>query len=258
MEASARFLFLESTFVRSFIQYPTWQTPQKKTSDLTQLRGSWWAVFALVNLIGLLNFSIIHTDALATGRSHYYDWREYFINEFSGAYTAFVFIPILVFLWKHYPVFIHWGRRLPVYIGVTLVVGATHTTLMLGSRTLLFPLVLHREFNYGNLGYRYLMEFHKQVVWIWLTFAIAAGIHQIRRHQQNKLKAVNLQAQLAYSRLEQMRQQINPHFLFNSLNLISSKIYEDVEAADQLISDLSDLLRESLDMSKRPHHLSED
>ena len=40
--------------------------------------------------------------------------------------------------------------------------------------------------------------------------------------------------------------QLNPHFLFNTLNLISSTLYENVEAADKMIANLSDLLRVTL------------
>jgi len=226
-------------------------TNHSKVPYYTSPLWHWLLVFVILTAVGLLNFSIIHTDALATNRSNY-DWREYFIYEFTGSYTAFFLVMPLVYIWKRFPVYTNWSQRLPIYIVITIGVGVIHTTLMLLSRTLLFPLILDREFHYGNLWYRYLMEFHKQVVWVWLTFGVVTGIQQIYRHQQNKLKEAKLQTQLAHSRLEQVRQQINPHFLFNSLNLISSKVYEDAESADQLISDLSDLLRQSLDMSKTP------
>jgi sensor histidine kinase YesM len=43
--------------------------------------------------------------------------------------------------------------------------------------------------------------------------------------------------------------QLNPHFLFNTLNMISSTMYEDIQAADKMIATLSDLLRITLKSS---------
>jgi len=41
--------------------------------------------------------------------------------------------------------------------------------------------------------------------------------------------------------------QLNPHFLFNTLHAISSLVHKDAEAADRMISRLSDLLRYTLE-----------
>jgi LytS/YehU family sensor histidine kinase len=46
--------------------------------------------------------------------------------------------------------------------------------------------------------------------------------------------------------LENLRLQLQPHFLFNTLNTISSVMYEDVPAADAMLTQLSDLLRLTL------------
>jgi LytS/YehU family sensor histidine kinase len=48
--------------------------------------------------------------------------------------------------------------------------------------------------------------------------------------------------------------QLNPHFLFNALNLISSTMYDDVNAADKMMANLSDLLRKTLNVSNRQQH----
>jgi len=52
---------------------------------------------------------------------------------------------------------------------------------------------------------------------------------------------------LAEAELRQLRAQLNPHFLFNTLNAISELGYDDPEAADRAITRLSGLLRKSLD-----------
>jgi LytS/YehU family sensor histidine kinase len=66
------------------------------------------------------------------------------------------------------------------------------------------------------------------------------------------LKTSELQRQLAQAQLEGLRSQLNPHFLFNTLNMISSVMYEDVERADQMIAALSRMLRMSLEEKVKP------
>ena len=61
---------------------------------------------------------------------------------------------------------------------------------------------------------------------------------------------MKLEAQLTRSKLQALRMQINPHFLFNTLNAISTLIYVNQRAADEMLGDLSDLLRRSLDSAE--------
>jgi two-component system LytT family sensor kinase len=51
--------------------------------------------------------------------------------------------------------------------------------------------------------------------------------------------------------------QLHPHFLFNTLNMISSTMYDDVKAADKMIANLSDLLRITLDSRGAEEHTLE-
>jgi LytS/YehU family sensor histidine kinase len=52
-----------------------------------------------------------------------------------------------------------------------------------------------------------------------------------------------LRAKLAQAQLQNLRLQLQPHFLFNTLNTISAVMYEDLGAADAMLQQLSDLLR---------------
>lgn len=62
-------------------------------------------------------------------------------------------------------------------------------------------------------------------------------------------KCEHLKAQLVSAELRRLRTQLNPHFLFNTLTAISELGYTDPEAADRTITQLSGLLRKSLDDS---------
>lgn len=61
------------------------------------------------------------------------------------------------------------------------------------------------------------------------------------------LQAENLKVEMLAYKYESLRNQINPHFLFNSLNVLSDLVYDDQELAVKFIRQLSDLFRYVLD-----------
>jgi two-component system, LytTR family, sensor kinase len=83
-----------------------------------------------------------------------------------------------------------------------------------------------------------------------LTYAALLGLAHAedyyRRYRDRELVAARLQAQLASARLDLLRLQLNPHFLFNTLHDISQLMHEDVERAELMVEHISELLRLSL------------
>lgn len=75
---------------------------------------------------------------------------------------------------------------------------------------------------------------------------IAHAALYYRRFRERELRSAQLQAQLSDARLLALKNQLQPHFLFNTLHSISSLMLTDVRAADTMIARLSDLLRMSL------------
>jgi len=78
---------------------------------------------------------------------------------------------------------------------------------------------------------------------------VAAGAHALEaraRAHERELEAERMRSQLAESRLQALTAQLQPHFLFNTLQGISTLITHDPAAADQMLTSLSDLLREVL------------
>jgi LytS/YehU family sensor histidine kinase len=61
------------------------------------------------------------------------------------------------------------------------------------------------------------------------------------------VQALRLHAQLSAARLEALRAQLHPHFLFNTLHTISELIHSDPDSADAMVVRLADLLRLSID-----------
>jgi two-component system, LytTR family, sensor kinase len=73
-----------------------------------------------------------------------------------------------------------------------------------------------------------------------------------RKFREREAQAVELAGLLARSQLQALRMQLNPHFLFNTLNAVSSLMLTDVVAANKMISRLGELLRLALDKSDQP------
>lgn len=81
--------------------------------------------------------------------------------------------------------------------------------------------------------------------------AIVHAVVAIARAHDRELEAQRMRAQLAESRLEALTARLQPHFLFNTLQGISTLIARDPAAADAMLSSLSDLLREVLRRGQR-------
>lgn len=78
---------------------------------------------------------------------------------------------------------------------------------------------------------------------------LAAGFAReyFLRAQERQARAVHLEAQLATARLDALRMQINPHFLFNTLHGISALVERDPSGVRRMIARLSELLRRTLE-----------
>jgi two-component system LytT family sensor kinase len=95
-------------------------------------------------------------------------------------------------------------------------------------------------------------EAFKFVLYYTLLGAIQFGQRSYRAWANERLRAER-QARLAQqAQLVQLTQQLQPHFLFNALNTVSSLIHTDPDLADALLTRLATLLRAATDASRRP------
>ena len=83
---------------------------------------------------------------------------------------------------------------------------------------------------------------------------IAAGIARAYsvRYRARREQTVQLERQLAEARLDALRRQLDPHFLFNTLNVISSLVERDPRGVRRMISRLGGLLRFSIEGANTP------
>ena len=138
-----------------------------------------------------------------------------------------------------------WRYLLFVIVPVSIVMGIAVEMTLVGA----FPqLTMSRELRtyWQRLDFSLTEEFLENIAIIWAAYAILRGTGHYRELRQRERAMSELAVELSEARMLALRMQINPHFLFNTMNAISSLMYTDVHAADRMMEQLSNMLRVSL------------
>jgi two-component sensor histidine kinase len=98
----------------------------------------------------------------------------------------------------------------------------------------------------GGEAYFQISDLAAQYLIYWGIVAATHAWLYYRDVQGRELRASQLEALLAQTRLQMLSMQLQPHFLFNTLNTIAELVHQRPEAAERMITDLSHLLRETL------------
>ena len=80
----------------------------------------------------------------------------------------------------------------------------------------------------------------------WCSFFLFRGVGYYQKFREKESAAAQLEVQLVNAQMAALRMQLNPHFLFNTMNSISSLMRFDIDAADTMLEQLSSLLRITL------------
>ncbi len=95
-------------------------------------------------------------------------------------------------------------------------------------------------------------KFHIGVVTYWVVVLLHHTLDYYRRYREKELRVSRMEAQLAQAQLQALRMQLNPHFLFNTLNAVSALMHRDVDKAETMLARLSDFLRLTLETGGEP------
>jgi LytS/YehU family sensor histidine kinase len=87
----------------------------------------------------------------------------------------------------------------------------------------------------------------ESMVIFWGAFFFFRGFGYYQQFREKETFAARLEAQLANAQIAALRMQLNPHFLFNTMNSISSLMRSDIDAADSMLEQMSSLLRMTLE-----------
>ncbi|WP_420148457.1 sensor histidine kinase [Spirosoma sp.] len=82
-----------------------------------------------------------------------------------------------------------------------------------------------------------------QIFYHFIYFTVYEGSYVLQQWQRATVETNDLEKILLQSQLTSLQSQVNPHFLFNSLNSLSSLIYENPRLADQFLDELTSVFR---------------
>lgn len=163
-----------------------------------------------------------------------------------------VLTPLALWLAWHYPIGAGtWKRAIPLHLAASLILTTVQLSIeasvawsRIGDQSPLTAMVAHYLRQHTQIGL--------------LTYWLVVGAVQFyRMHDQGRkrqLRAAQLEARLVEAQMENLRAQLHPHFLFNTLQAATTLIHEDPKAAEDILVRLSELLRVSLD-EMRTHEI---
>jgi len=138
-----------------------------------------------------------------------------------------------------------WKRDLAAHLGIAMVTAPVATFFYIGGLAL-SGLGKEGMTLESRLRWNLRAEFIPNVIEYLTILAILASIEYYRRYREGQRETTQLQHALTESKLQTLRAQLNPHFLFNAMNSVSCLLHRDAAAADQMLSRVANLLRLTL------------
>ncbi|HSU14016.1 sensor histidine kinase [Longimicrobium sp.] len=134
-----------------------------------------------------------------------------------------------------------WPLALAVHVSAALAIGVFSVVFNRALGNALWPGDPGSFFMYFRTAFYYDMQ------WYLVIVGAAYAFDYYRRYRDREVHGVRMDERLAEARLEALKMQIQPHFLFNTLHTISELVHEDPHAAERMIARLGDLLRLTVD-----------
>jgi two-component sensor histidine kinase len=170
------------------------------------------------------------------------EWIRLLWGSAANWYTVAVFTPVFLWLPRRFPLTgERWLRTVAVYLVALSILVVLRYALYVPVRQLFFPL--------EGLTFVHLLRksFLVELVSLAGVLAVAQALEYRRGLRERELRASQLEARLSQAQLEVLRSELQPHFFFNALHSISTLMHENVEAADEMLTQLADLLRLSME-----------
>lgn len=182
-------------------------------------------------------------------------WDQALTREFSYWSVWAILSPLIFLLSSKFRIgFSKWLRNITIHIVAASLFTVVHLLLYIILIWLLDVSILVNHAASGttslltNLTYSIvIMNFNTRYVIYWIILFLSHAIYYYRRFREGERIAMELRTRLAEEQLRALKFQLHPHFLFNTLNAISSLMHKDVSAAEKMVTRLSDFLRTTLD-----------
>ena len=160
---------------------------------------------------------------------------------------AIGYLASLVIKWldKYYSWEDHSFQRLIYEVSSVLLMVAFFTMIfMLGQSVIMFG-----EEDFDDDSKYQVITMLMFFIGVFMVFSFHEYISLNEDKKEITVVAKDLERQNYISKYEALRNQVNPHFLFNSLNVLSSLIYSDIELSDKFIRKFSEVFRYVLELN---------
>ena len=215
----------------------------------TGLRNLTWIFLAWIG-VGLFLFSQDMARKLVSGEPT--PWWHYLTSWMVGISLWTLLTPPILWLGRRFAIERkYWLRRILLHLALSVLVALTQLSLesMILWRLGMFP-TLMTGFA-PTFFFLALIGFHQGILTYFTILGIQAGFRYYngyRERQQQALRlelhASELETQLARARLNALKMQLQPHFLFNTLNAIMVLVRQQKgRQAEEMLARLGDLLR---------------
>ena len=208
---------------------------------MTLKRHKFWVLYALAMLL-IGAYHALNQVIDLSGVPSIPSWKP-FVWEMTSACVMAVLIPAVVVFENGFRIDARPRvRTVMVHLLGGVVFSVVHTGAMVLLRKVIYGLA-GETYSFGNTFLRGFYELQKDLLTYAVVLVVIFAVREFRTRRAGEVQAAELAAQLSEARLHYLTSQLEPHFLFNSLNAISNRMHEDVAAADRMISQLGDLLR---------------
>jgi two-component system LytT family sensor kinase len=159
------------------------------------------------------------------------------------------------------PFVLNLARRIPIEGEKKIRNGIAHIALSIGISSLQCALhgitlaLIRGNFNditFSSIMPSFYYNIDKMIMIYWVIILFSYARDYYERYREKELRTAQLEAQLSRARLEALKMQLHPHFLFNTLNALTALVHKDPDKAEKMIVRLSDLLRLTLENSVEP------
>jgi two-component system LytT family sensor kinase len=203
---------------------------------------AWLAVVGGWTLVGLGYFTSLAYEAAAPG-SEPVPWTRLLVFALGTAWIWAGLTPLVLLLTRD----VSLARSR--YLRGGLMYAASGAVFFLGAGVLEWLLGVATDMGTWTGFWSTLFSEHVETRLVAFLAIVALGrsARYFALYRSRHLHASDLETRLAKTHLQVLKMQLQPHFLFNTLNAIAELVHTDPEAADQMITRLGRLLRLSLD-----------
>jgi signal transduction histidine kinase len=207
----------------------------------------WPLVLLVATMLSIVSsvLAVQFTISLGKPATH---WRSIVALNFSYWYIWALFTPAIVWLSQHFRLERQsLVRSLVVHVPGVALFSLAHIAVM-GAVQWWLAATAGRSLSWWlEVKRSTLQNFDWEMMTYWAIAGLSHAVLYYRESRDRAVRASQLETRLIEAQMATLQQQLQPHFLFNTLHAISTLMHRDVEAADRTLMRLSDLLRMTLE-----------